>query len=65
MTEGEIELNIDFNLVLNAAVFSLCILSNGDHIHVFIASIDTTDAATGTDIGVQVEHSEWMKEKGM
>ena len=44
-------------LVLNATVFSLCVLSNGDQVHSFIASVDALQTPTWTHIGIKVEHS--------
>ena len=44
--------------MLNATVFSLCVLSNGDQVNSVVASVDTLDAATRSNVGVEVEHTE-------
>lgn len=46
------------SLVLYSTVFSLCVLSNGDHVNPFITSPITLQRYTWAHIGIQVEHPE-------
>lgn len=52
-----------FYLMLNSTVLSLCVLSDSDQIHILIASVDTSNAATRAHIGIQVEYSERKRGK--
>ena len=49
--------------MLNSTVLSLCVLPNGDQVHILIASVDTGNTTTRTHIGIQVEHSERKRGK--
>ena len=44
------------DLVLNATVLSLSVLSNGDQVHIVVAGAIPLNRATRPHVGIQVEH---------